>query len=85
MIFLLQFGSHSGFFVKFLIEKNVNISNERNFSDVYRNINYIGSLTKFTWGSFTLHAAQCRLHFDKHQKNEIYSLIKCPTAGQSCI
>ena len=26
---------------------NVNISNELNFSDVYRSVNYIGSLAKF--------------------------------------
>ena len=47
---------------------NVNISNELNFSDVYRSVNYIGSL------AFTLHATQCSLNFDKHQKNEIHSL-----------
>ena len=28
---------------------NVNISNDFNFSDVYRIINYIGLLAKFTW------------------------------------
>ena len=26
----------------------VNVSNELNFSDVYRSVNYIGSLAKFT-------------------------------------
>ena len=36
------------FFVRVLIETKVNISNELNFSDVYRNINYNGSLAKFT-------------------------------------
>ena len=35
-------------FVKFLIEKTVDISNELNFSDVDGNVNYIGSLAKFT-------------------------------------
>ena len=35
--------------VNVLIEMNVNISNELNFSDVYRSVNYIGSLAKFTW------------------------------------
>ena len=35
-VFLLQFR----FFVNVLIEMNVNISNELNFSDVYRNVNY---------------------------------------------
>ena len=52
---------------------NVNISNELNFSDVYRSVNYIGSLAKFTW-AFTLHTPQYSLHFDKPQKNEIHSL-----------
>ena len=33
---------------KILMEINVNISNELNFSDFYRNGNYIGLLTKFT-------------------------------------
>ena len=49
------------------------------FSDVYRSVNYIGTLAKFTWipsGSFTLHATHCSLHFDKPQKNEIHSLNK---------
>ena len=82
------------YFVNVLIEMNVNINNELNFSDVYRSVNYTGSLAKFTWtplgfihctrpnvvyisirGSFTLHASQCSLHFDKPQKNEIASLI----------
>ena len=56
---------------------NVNISNELNFSDVYRSVNYIGSLAKLhesIRGSFTLHATQCSLHFDKPQKNEIHFL-----------
>ena len=35
------------FFVKALIETNVNISNKINFSGVYRSVNYIGSLAKF--------------------------------------
>ena len=35
------------FFVNVLIEMKVNISNELNFSDVYRSVNYIGSLAKF--------------------------------------
>ena len=36
------------FFVKVLIETNVNMSNELNLSDVYRSVNYIGSLAKLT-------------------------------------
>ena len=32
------------FFVKVLIEMNVNISNELNLSDVYQSVNYTGSL-----------------------------------------
>ena len=57
-----------------LIQTNLNISNEITFSDVYRSINYIGSLAKFILipsGSFTLHATQW-----KPQKNEIHSLNK---------
>ena len=48
---------------------NVNISNELNFSDVYR-------IHKLHWAAnkVTLHATQCSLYFDKHQKNEIHSL-----------
>ena len=30
---------------------NINISNELNFSDVYRSVNYIRSITKFTCDS----------------------------------
>ena len=33
------------------------------------------SLHKPLLGSFTLHMTQCILYFDKHQKNEIHSLI----------
>ena len=35
------------FFVKVLTETNVNISSELNFPEVYRSVNYIGSLAKF--------------------------------------
>ena len=42
------FSAYIRFFVNVLIEMNVNISNELNFSDVYRSVNYIGSLAKFT-------------------------------------
>ena len=41
--------SISDFLVKALIETNVSISNELNFSGVYWSVNYIGSLAKFTW------------------------------------
>ena len=34
--------------MKILTETNVNIRNELNFSGVYRSVNYIGSLAKFT-------------------------------------
>ena len=47
-VFLLQFSAYIRFFVKVLIEMNVNRSNELNISDVYRSVNYIGSLAKFT-------------------------------------
>ena len=58
------------FFVKVLIEMNVNISNGLNFSDVYRSVNYIGSLESLhepLWGSFMI---QWSLHIDEPQKNE---------------
>ena len=47
-VFLLQFSTYIRFFVKVLIEMNVNRSNELNISDVYRSVNYIGSLAKLT-------------------------------------
>ena len=34
-------------FVKILNETNCNIRNELNFPEVYRSVNYIGSLSKF--------------------------------------
>ena len=43
-----NFSAYIRFFVTVWIEKNVNVSNELNFSDVYRNVNYIESLAKFT-------------------------------------
>ena len=47
VIITSDFSAYTRFFVKDLIERNVNISNELNFSDVYRTIDYIGSLEKF--------------------------------------
>ena len=44
---LLQF-KRLRFFVKVLIETNVNITNELSFSDIIGSVNYIGSLSKFT-------------------------------------
>ena len=55
--------------------KEYKISNELNFSGVYRSVNWVAS--KVYRGSFTLHATQCSLHFDKPLKNEIHSLNKC--------
>ena len=55
----------------------INNSNELNFLDVYRTVNYTGSLESLHEpfrGSFTLRATQCSLYFDKNQKNEIHSL-----------
>ena len=46
VFYCFNFSAYS-FFVKVLVESNVNISNELNFSDVYRSVNYIGSLAKF--------------------------------------
>ena len=47
-VFLLQFSAYIRFCINVLIEMNVNISNELNFSDVYRSVNYNVSLAKFT-------------------------------------
>ena len=72
MFCCFDFSALIRFFAKVLIVTDVNISNELNFSDVYRSVNYIGSLAKFTWGSFTLHATQyASINL---RKNEIHSL-----------
>ena len=66
-------------FVRVLVEKNINISNKLNFSDVHQSVNYIGSLANLhepLWSTLTLHATQCGLHFDNPQKYEIHSLNK---------
>ena len=47
-VFCFNFSAFIRCFVNVLIEMNVNISNELNFSDVYQNVNYTGSLAKFT-------------------------------------
>ena len=47
-VLLLQFSAFITFFVKVLVERNENISNELNFSDVYQNVNCTGLLGKFT-------------------------------------
>ena len=41
-------------FVKILIERTVNISNELISSDMYRSVNYIGSIAKVTLGVHSL-------------------------------
>ena len=57
-----NFRAYIRFFIKISSETTVNISNELIFfTDVYR-------------GSFTLHAIQYSLPFDKPQKNGIHSL-----------
>ena len=43
-----NFSAYLRFFVKVLIETNVNISNELNISDVYLSVNYIVLQAKFT-------------------------------------
>ena len=48
MFYCFHFSAYIRSFVKVLIETNVNISNELIFSDVYRRVNYIVSLAKFT-------------------------------------
>ena len=49
MLYCFNFSAYLRFFVKVLIEMNVNISNELNIiSDVYRSVNYIVLQAKFT-------------------------------------
>ena len=48
-VFCFNFSAYIRLFVNVLIEMNVNIRNEFNFSDVCRSVNYIGSLAKFKW------------------------------------
>ena len=64
-----NFSSYTRLFVKFWVEKNVNVSNELSFflyklhwvaSNVYNNPLGLHSL--------------CSLYFDKHQENEMHSL-----------
>ena len=47
-VLLLKFYAYLRSFAKVLIETNLNISNEFNFPDSHRSVNYIGSLAKFT-------------------------------------
>ena len=75
MFSCFSFSAYFRFFFNVLIDMNVNISNELNFSDVYRSVNYMGSLAKLhepLRRSFTLLTTQCSLHFDKPQKNGIH-------------
>ena len=48
MFYFFKFSAFIRFFDKILIETNVNISDELNFSDVYQSVNYIASLANFT-------------------------------------
>ena len=76
------------FNITVLIETNVNISGELNLSEVYQSENYTGSLAKVhepILGSFTLHATQCSLHFNKSQKNEIHFLIERSEFCSECL
>ena len=44
MFYCFNFSAYIRLFIKVLTKTNVNISDEINFSDVYRRVNYIGSL-----------------------------------------
>ena len=48
MFYCLDFSVLIRIFVKVLIETSVNISNELNFFDVYRSVNYTQPQAKFT-------------------------------------
>ena len=52
MFSCFNFSAYMRFFVNVLIEMNVDISNELNFSDVYRSVNYIGWLANFASDPF---------------------------------
>ena len=80
---MFYFSAYIRFFATVLNETNVNISNEANFSDVYRSVNYTLHFHGPLLGPFTLHATQCSLYFDKPQKNGIHSLIIIP--HKNCI
>ena len=43
VVSLLHFSAHKRFFFKVLIATSVNKNKKLNFSDVFRNVNYIGS------------------------------------------
>ena len=47
-VLLSQFQRLYNIFVKVLIDTNVNISYDLNFSDICQSENYIGSVAKFT-------------------------------------
>ena len=78
MFYCFSFSAYIRFFVKVLIETNVNISNELNFSDVLLKckLHWVPCKVNELRGSFTLHVIQCSLDFDKHLKNEIHALNK---------
>ena len=71
MFNLFSFSNYIRFIVKVLIEMNVNIGSELNSSDVYQIIKYWVTSKR---GSFTLHAIECSLHFNKPQEIKIHSL-----------
>ena len=74
-IYCFNFSAYISFFVKGLIETNVNVSNELNFSDVYPSVNYTGSPAKGP--PFEIHSlsTQCSLHsIHLRKKKTIHSL-----------
>ena len=62
MFYCFSFSAYIRFFIKSLIETNVNISNELYFSDVYRHLNYNGSLVKFYMNPFGVNPLGTRLN-----------------------
>ena len=94
MFYCFKFSGYIRFFINVLIETNVetnvNICNVFNFFLCLSKlgIQWVASKVYTLWGSFTFHATQCNLRFDKpHKKSEMHFLIYCrlPAATCSCV
>ena len=57
LFYCFNFSAYIRFFVKVLIEMNIDSSNEINFSDVYRSVNYIVSLAELMTQSLGVHGS----------------------------
>ena len=75
IFYCFNFSTYFRIFVKVLTERNVNISNEFNFSDVLSKCKLHLSLARTPKHSLCARPSVF-LHFDKHQRNEIHSLVE---------